>query len=189
MSTPKGKRPRKTSPTTSSTRLLREDKTEVRRLAKEFGKPEGEVLRELVHEALRNRRLRKAGRDEITAPVRDAQREIVREELAELRKEIAELATAHGHVFSMVSDLQKTLVPLAFELLFDAWTDSRMSREILLRHLLLPNVPEAQRQAKSYDDFRAEAIASAQTVSRKKVAEYREKVITNPAASRRFVFP
>lgn len=180
---------KKTSPTPSSTRLLRSDRAEIRRLCSELNKTEAELIRELVHEALRARRLRRAGRDELTAPVRDAQREIVREEVAEITKQIADLATAHGHVFSMVSDLQKTLGPLLYELLFDTWTDSRMAREMLLRYLLLPNVPEAQREGKSYDDIRAEAIAGAQSVSTKKAAEYREKVITNPAASRRFLFP
>ena len=58
----------RTSAKNNTVRLLRDDKREIQRLSHDFKKPEGEVLRELVHEALRARRLRKAGRDEVTAP-------------------------------------------------------------------------------------------------------------------------
>lgn len=189
MSTRQGNRARRFSSATSAARLFREDKAEVVRLAKQADKTEGEVLRELVHEALRTRRLRKAGRDETTAPVRDAQREIVRQETAEMKKQIDEISRVQGHMLNMLEDVQLVLGPLIFEILYDTWTDGRMNREILLRHIFFPELPESQRQGKSYETLRAEAIEAAQIPSRQKVAEYREKLMLDPASSRRFIFP
>src|SRR4029453_652949 len=82
---------RRTALKHSSTRLLRDDYREVNRLCNDFQKGEGTVIQELVHEALKVRRIRRAGRDETTAPVRDAQREIVQSELAEMKVQLKEI--------------------------------------------------------------------------------------------------
>jgi len=180
---------RRTATKTSTIRLLRDDYAEVERLASALGKGGGTVLRELVHEALRARRLRKAGRDEVTAPVRDAQREVVRDEISDLKTQMKDLLGLQDRIFGMLEDLQSALTPLMFELLFEAWTDGRISREILFKYLLLPKLEESDRRAGSDAELRADIVTKAHAVSQRKVAEFRETIITSPLASRRYGAP
>jgi hypothetical protein len=170
----------------SSTRLAKDDLRDVRSLVTATKKTEAHVLRELVHEALKTRRLRRAGRDETTAPVRDAQREIVRDELADLKAQFKGLIEQQDCISRMLEDLQQGLAPLIFELVFEAWTDGRMTREVVLRNLLLPKFSDADRGSKSEQELLAELLGKAQATSRRKAAEIRRKITENPFDSRRY---
>jgi hypothetical protein len=182
----KRSRARRTSIEPTRARLWRDDHRELKRLCTELQKPEGELVRELVYEALKTRRLRKAGRDEATAPVRDAQREIVRAELADLKNQVKDLLEHQDRMSRMLEDLQEGLAPLIFELLFETWTDGRMTREVVLRYLFLPTFSDAERAGKSEKELFAEWREKAQATSRRKIAEIRQKLAENPFDSQRY---
>jgi hypothetical protein len=139
-----------------------------------------------VHEALRARRLHTAGRDETTAPVRDAQRDIVRAELADLKRQVKDVLALEDRIFGMLEDLEHALTPLVFELVFEAWTDGQISREILLNYVLIPKLVEAGREVGTIEALRAEVVGKSQAVSRRKVAELRETIVDRPHESRRY---
>src|SRR5688572_29501834 len=79
-----------------SVRTYADDWVEIQRIARSEKLPEATLVRELVREALHIRRLRKSGQDAVTRFVRDAQREVVREELKPLFAEIEKCARAQS---------------------------------------------------------------------------------------------
>jgi hypothetical protein len=189
MPLPTRRRPPTKAARVSSTRLAKDDLRDVRSLVSATKKTEAAILRELVHEALKTRRLRQAGRDETTAPVRDAQREIVRDELAELKAQLLGFVEQQDRISRMLEDLQQSLAPLIFELLFETWTDGRMTREVVLRNLLLARFTDAERAGKSDPELLAELLAKAHATSRRKTAELRQRLTENPFDSRRYTMP
>src|SRR5262245_6364692 len=84
-------RPRLVASTSSTTKLFVDDLREVSNLAHDEKKYRSDVIRELVHEALRQRRLRTLGRDESENHVRKIYQETVAEAVAPLMKEFADL--------------------------------------------------------------------------------------------------
>jgi hypothetical protein len=88
---PTQRRPRLVASMPSTTKLFVDDLREVNSLSKDEGKYRSDVIRDLVHEALRLRRLRAIGRDEGENYVRTIHREVVAEGVAPVLKELAEL--------------------------------------------------------------------------------------------------
>ena len=84
-------RPRLVASTSSTTKLFVDDLREVSSLSHDEGKSRSDVIRELVHEALRQRRLRALGRDESENHVRKIYQETVAETIAPLLKNFADL--------------------------------------------------------------------------------------------------
>ena len=84
-------RPRLVASTSSTTKLFVDDLREVSSLSHDEGKSRSDVIRELVHEALRQRRLRALGRDESENHVRKIYQETVAEAIKPLMKEFAGL--------------------------------------------------------------------------------------------------
>lgn len=84
-------RPRLVSSSSSTTKLFVDDLREVSTLSRDEGKCRSDVIRELVHEALRQRRLRALGRDEGENHVRRIYREAVAEGIEPVMKGLVEL--------------------------------------------------------------------------------------------------
>lgn len=84
-------RPRLVASTSSTTKLFVDDLREVGNLSRDEEKSRSDVIRELVHEALRQRRLRAIGRDEGENHVRKIYQETVAEAVEPLMKEFADL--------------------------------------------------------------------------------------------------
>lgn len=84
-------RPRLVASTSSTTKLFVDDLREVGSLSRDEEKSRSDVIRELVHEALRQRRLRALGRDEGENYVRKIYQETVAEAVELLTKEFADL--------------------------------------------------------------------------------------------------
>lgn len=84
-------RPRLVASTSSTTKLFVDDLREVGSLSRDEEKSRSDVIRELVHEALRQRRLRALGRDEGENHVRKIYQETVAEAVAPAIKELAKL--------------------------------------------------------------------------------------------------
>lgn len=84
-------RPRLVASTSSTTKLFVDDLREVSNLSRDEEKSRSDVIRELVHEALRQRRLRALGRDESENHVRKIYQETVAEAVAPVIKEFADL--------------------------------------------------------------------------------------------------
>jgi predicted CopG family antitoxin len=88
---PRQGRPRIISRKASGTKLYIDDLREAVQLVKVEGESLSDVIRSLVHEALRNRRLRAIGRDEGDDFVRRVHRETIAEAVGPLREELAGL--------------------------------------------------------------------------------------------------
>jgi hypothetical protein len=88
---PKRGRPRLISNLPNTTKLFVDDRREVLALSAHEQKSMSDAIRELVHEALRERRLRACGRDEQDDFVRRIHRETIAEGLHPLTAEIAAL--------------------------------------------------------------------------------------------------
>ena len=84
-------RPRLVASTSSTTKLFVDDLREVSSLSHDEGKSRSDVIRELVHEALRQRRLRALGRDESENHVRKIYQETVAEAVEPLMKDFSDL--------------------------------------------------------------------------------------------------
>jgi hypothetical protein len=84
-------RPRLVATTSSTSKLFVDDLREVGALARDEKKYRSDVIRELVHEALRQRRLRALGRDESENHVRKIYQETVVEAVTPLQQEFAQL--------------------------------------------------------------------------------------------------
>jgi hypothetical protein len=96
---PRQGRPRLIASLPSTTKLFVDDLREVNSLSQDEGKYRSDVIRDLVHEALRLRRLRAIGRDEGENYVRTIHREMIAEGMAPVLKELAELRR-RAEVFS-----------------------------------------------------------------------------------------
>ncbi len=90
-------RPRLVASTSSTTKLFVDDLREVSSLSHDEGKSRSDVIRELVHEALRQRRLRALGRDESENHVRKIYQETVAEAVEPLMKELRRSSSATGN--------------------------------------------------------------------------------------------
>lgn len=88
---PPRNRPRLVASTTNSTKLFVDDSREIASLTRAENKSRSDIIRELVHEALRLRRLRAIGRDEGEDYVRRIQREAVADGVNPLVGEVAEV--------------------------------------------------------------------------------------------------
>lgn len=103
-------RPRLVASTSSTTKLFVDDLREVGALARDEKKYRSDVIRELVHEALRLRRLRALGRDESESQVRKLYQEAVAETVAPLINEFVGLrqhmANASVHSKESVTPMQ-----------------------------------------------------------------------------------
>ncbi len=84
-------RPRLVASTSSTTKLFVDDLREVSNLSRDEEKSRSDVVRELVHEALRQRRLCALGRDESENHVRKIYQETVAEVVEPVIKEFADL--------------------------------------------------------------------------------------------------
>lgn len=119
-------RPRLVASTSSTTKLFVDDLREVSNLARDERKYRSDVIRELVHEALRQRRLRALGRDESENHVRKIYQETVVEALEPLMNAFADLRQ------------QLTIVAAQFEASSKSGDNSKSSNATmrLLSHLL-----------------------------------------------------
>jgi hypothetical protein len=88
---PPRNRPRLVTSTTNSTKLFVDDSREIAALTRAENKSRSDIIRELVHEALRLRRLRAIGRDEGEDYVRRIHREVITEEINPLISSIADV--------------------------------------------------------------------------------------------------
>jgi hypothetical protein len=88
---PKRGRPRLISTLPNTTKLFVDDRRELIALSSNEQKSMSDAIRELVHEALRERRLRALGRDEKDDFVRQIHRETITEGIHPLTAEIASL--------------------------------------------------------------------------------------------------
>lgn len=88
---PKRGRPRLVSNLPNTTKLFVDDRRELIALSSSERKSMSDAIRELVHEALRERRLRSFGRDEKDDFVRQIHRETIAEGIGPLIAEIANL--------------------------------------------------------------------------------------------------
>lgn len=90
-----------------SSSLFKADLEEIERLCASSNRTRADIIRDLVHEAIRARRLRQIGRDETTIRVRDAQREMLVAELAPIKallEENAKMRKRHGAILESVHD-------------------------------------------------------------------------------------
>jgi len=90
-------RPRLVASAPSSTKLFVDDSREVAALTRTENKSRSDVIRELVHEALRQRRLRAIGRDEGEDYFRRIHREAITEGVNPLMSAVAELRQLVEH--------------------------------------------------------------------------------------------
>ena len=84
-------RPRLVASSSSATKLFIDDLREVSTLSRDESKSRSDIIRELVHEALRLRRLRAMGRDEGENYIRKIHRDAIDEGLDPLMKAVAEI--------------------------------------------------------------------------------------------------
>ena len=119
-------RPRLVASTSSTTKLFVDDLREVGNLSRDEEKSRSDVIRELVHEALRQRRLRAIGRDEGENHVRKIYQETVAEAIAPLLKNFADLRRELAIVAAQSEDSAKS----------DATTKNYEVMLTLLSHLL-----------------------------------------------------
>lgn len=110
-------RPRRVAGMSSTTKLFVDDLREVSSLMRDDNKYRSDVIRDLVHEALRQRRLRTLGRDASELSLReslqktaDETSELLRNDLADLRQLIATQATTN--VTPTYDAMQKLLLHL-----------------------------------------------------------------------------
>lgn len=88
---PSKNRPRLVASSSSSTKLFVDDLREVARLTSAEGKTQSDIIRELVHEALRLRRLQAIGRDAGEDYLRRIQQQAITEGLSPVLQELTEL--------------------------------------------------------------------------------------------------
>jgi hypothetical protein len=110
-------RPRLVASAPSSTKLFVDDSREVAALTRSENKSRSDVIRELVHEALRQRRLRAIGRDEGEDYVRRIHREAVAEGVNPLMNAIAELRQLVEHFSTGSRHEAQSLNQALFDLL------------------------------------------------------------------------
>ena len=101
-------RPRLVASTSSTTKLFVDDLREVSGLSHDEGKSRSDVIRELVHEALRQRRLRALGRDESENHVRKIYQETVAEAVEPLLKDFADFRQQLATVAAQSEDDAKS---------------------------------------------------------------------------------
>jgi hypothetical protein len=122
-------RPRLVASSSSTAKLFVDDLREVAALSNAENKCRSDIIRELVHEALRQRRLRAIGRDEGENYVRRVHQEAIAEGLAPLMNGIAEL---HRTVESVPEKCASEVRPLG-----DASLGKRLEALLgLMAHLL-----------------------------------------------------
>lgn len=114
-------RPRLVASAPSSTKLFVDDSREVAALTRTENKSRSDIIRELVHEALRQHRLRAIGRDEGEDYVRRIHREAVAEGVNPLMSAVAELRQLVEHCScdsrSEAQSLNQSLFELMAQLL------------------------------------------------------------------------
>jgi Ribbon-helix-helix protein, copG family len=86
---PRKDRPRLVASSSSATKLFVDDLREVNSLSLDEGKSRSDIIRELVHEALRLRRLQAIGRDQGEDYIRRIHREVIDEGLDPVMKAVA----------------------------------------------------------------------------------------------------
>lgn len=114
-------RPRLVASAPSSTKLFVDDSREVAALIRSENKSRSDVIRELVHEALRHRRLRAIGRDEGEDFIRRIYREAIMEGVNPLMTTMNEIRQTVGHLSvsgrSEAQSINRALVELMAQLL------------------------------------------------------------------------
>jgi len=110
-------RPRLVASAPSSTKLFVDDSREVAALTRAENKSRSDVIRELVHEALRQRRLRAIGRDEGEDYVRRIHREAITEGVNPLKSAIAEIRQLVEHFSSDSRSEAQSLNRALFDLM------------------------------------------------------------------------
>ncbi len=158
MAVRRSKRTRRLAPKQSFATLYNDDYKQVLDEIKTYKKTEAEVIRELVSEALRSRRLRQAGRDETLSAVRTAQHEVVSGEVKGLKDVLAQVldllrrgATTQDQIL-----LETRVIGgqnhYALKTIFDA-------KEILEEHVLTPALAAQGQGEEQIDDAIKEADA------------------------------
>ncbi len=110
-------RPRLVASASSSTKLFVDDLREVAALTRTENKSRSDIVRELVHEALRQRRLRAIGRDEGEDYIRRIHREAITEGVNPLMVSVTELRQTVEHFSSGSRSDAQSLIRALFELM------------------------------------------------------------------------
>jgi hypothetical protein len=110
-------RPRLVASSPSSTKLFVDDSREVAALTRTENKSRSDIIRELVHEALRQRRLRAIGRDEGEDYIRRIHREAIVEGVNPLVSAIADLRQKMEHFSAGSRSEAQSLNRALFELM------------------------------------------------------------------------
>lgn len=139
MSTAKSKPTRKLARQDRYTKLFAEDDKELLRVCASEGKTPGQLLRELVAQALRARRLRAAGKDESMASVREAQKEVIEEALKPIREALekdirmrgiqgAQIQEIFDNTF-VAGDVLRDIYAAVFTIDHQIWTEVTLARK------------------------------------------------------------
>lgn len=111
---PRKDRPRLVASSSNATKLFVDDLREVNTLSHDESKSRSDIIRELVHEALRLRRLQAIGRDQSEDYIRRIHREAIDEGLAPVMEAIAairstiEISSVDGRSESQGTEYAKT---------------------------------------------------------------------------------
>ena len=147
------------SPSTS--KLFVDDLREIAALARAENQSSSHLIRELVHEALRMRRLRAIGRDEGEEYIRKIHREAVMEGVAPLKDAIAELrqlmAQSAAETRSSTEKINEMMATLVAHLLQRAIVTERIVRVLLQIGMQRDNVApeEIKKHFLGYDETAA----------------------------------
>ncbi len=158
MAVRRSKRTRRLAPKQCFSTLYNDDYKQLLDETKTYKKTEAEVIRELVSEALRSRRLRQAGRDETLSAVRNAQQEVVSGEVKELKDVLAQVldllrrgATTQDQIL-LETRVINGQNHYALKTMFDA-------KEILEEHVLTPALAAQGQNEGQIEDAIKEADA------------------------------
>jgi ribbon-helix-helix CopG family protein len=115
---PRKDRPRLVASSSNATKLFVDDLREVNALSHDEGKSRSDIIRELVHEALRLRRLQAIGRDHSEDNIRRIHREAIDEGLAPVMEAVAAIRSMiEVNSVDGKSESQDTEYPKTIELL------------------------------------------------------------------------
>jgi hypothetical protein len=179
---PKQGRPRKVSGQSTTTRLFIDDRREVVTLSANEKKHASDLIRELVHEALRARRFRSFGRDEGENFIRNIHRKTIAEgdnpmitELAALRQTIetlpARIIIELRPIITGASPIEQAIWTLASQMFSHVMISEHVAKVIATVEMRKDNLSPDEVKAQLVSQNQAGAI-QAKTITEKILDQY-----------------
>jgi hypothetical protein len=186
-------RPRKVSGQSTTTRLFIDDRREVVTLSANEKKHASDVIRELVHEALRARRFRSFDRDDGGNSIRNIHRKVIPEgdnpmitELAALRQTIETLPTRIGAelrpIITSASPIEQAIWTLASQMFSHVMISEHIAKVIATVEMRKDNLTPDEVKKQLASQNQAGAL-QAKTITEKILDQY--KPLAAPADANR----